>query len=330
VPVDRAFVAVERRSRARLVVLRALGMGDLLTSVPALRALARAYPDHWRLLAAPRALWPLVELIDSDGDPAIHEILDVGPLAPLRPVVHEPDVAVNLHGRGPESHRILEAVAPRRVIWFENVDVPASRGAPIWRSDEHEVKRWCRLLSEHGLPADPRRLELSEPGAAPGGLEDATIVHPGAASPARRWPADRFAQVARAEADRGRRVIVTGGPNERALVRSVARAAGLSTESALAGQTDLGALARVVAAAGRVICGDTGIGHLATALGTPSVLLFGPTPPGQWGPPRDREQHRVLWAGTQGDPHARRPDDGLLKIGPDQVLTALDSLPLAR
>jgi ADP-heptose:LPS heptosyltransferase len=319
-------VAVAGRSRPRLLVLRALGIGDLLTAVPALRALARAHPDHRRLLAAPAKLGPLVELIDVEGERAIDEIVDVGPLQRLPHRVREPDLAINLHGRGPQSHRLLQAVGPRSVVWFQNPEVPASRGAPSWRSEEHEVRRWCRLLSEYGLPADPRQLQLSAPGPVPHGVEDATIVHPGAASPARRWPADRFALIARAEADRGRRVIVTGGPDDQSLVGSVVRAAGLSPRSALVGKTDLGELARVVGAAGRVVCGDTGIGHLATALGTPSVLLFGPTPPAQWGPPEDRGQHRVLWAGTPGDPHGQRPDQGLLAIGPDQVLRALDAL----
>jgi ADP-heptose:LPS heptosyltransferase len=49
-----------------------------------------------------------------------------------------------------------------------------------------------------------------------------------------------------------------------------------------------------------VICGDTGVAHLATAYGTPSVVLFGPMPPALWGPPPERRQHLVLWRGTGG------------------------------
>jgi len=72
-----------------------------------------------------------------------------------------------------------------------------------------------------------------------------------------------------------------------------------------------------------VACGDTGMAHLATAMGTPSVVLFGPTPPGEWGPPADRPWHRALWAGRRGDPHAGAPDPGLLEIGPGDVAAAL-------
>jgi ADP-heptose:LPS heptosyltransferase len=94
----------------------------------------------------------------------------------------------------------------------------------------------------------------------------------------------------------------------------------------LAGRTDLRGLAETVAGAGRVVCGDTGVAHLATAFGTPSVVLFGPTPPSEWGPPPDRAQHRALWAGRRGDPHARTPDPGLLEIGVADVLAALSRL----
>ncbi|MBA2575354.1 MAG: glycosyltransferase family 9 protein, partial [Euzebyaceae bacterium] len=82
-------------------------------------------------------------------------------------------------------------------------------------------------------------------------------------------------------------------------------------------------LAAVVAAAGRVVCGDTGVAHLATAVGIPSVVLFGPVPPSRWGPPADRPRHRALWAGGTGDPHAPRPDPGLLRITVEDVVAAL-------
>jgi ADP-heptose:LPS heptosyltransferase len=81
-----------------------------------------------------------------------------------------------------------------------------------------------------------------------------------------------------------------------------------------------------VGAAARVVCGDTGVAHLATALGTPSVVLFGPTPPALWGPPSDRPWHRVLWAGVAGPAHGPRPDPGLLRISVGDVLDALASL----
>jgi ADP-heptose:LPS heptosyltransferase len=131
----------------------------------------------------------------------------------------------------------------------------------------------------------------------------------------------------RAVAHAGRRVAITGGPSERRLARDVAIWAGLPADAVLAGRTDLRDLAAVIGAAGRVVCGDTGVAHLATAFGVPSVLLFGPTSPETWGPRGADGRHRVLWAGRIGDPHGLLPDRGLLEIEASDVLAELASLP---
>src|SRR5690606_25199260 len=81
-----------------------------------------------------------------------------------------------------------------------------------------------------------------------------------------------------------------------------------------------------VARAELLICGDTGVAHLATALRTPSVLLFGPTSPAHWGPPAARTWHRVLWKGARGDPHASRIDPGLARITVGEVREAVAAL----
>jgi ADP-heptose:LPS heptosyltransferase len=305
--------------RPRVVALRALGLGDLLTAVPALRALADAFPLHRRILAAPAWLEPLARLSG-----AVDAVVPAAPLAPLELRLAGVDVAVNLHGRGPESHRVLLATGPPRLIAFANRDVPESHGMPEWRVDEHEVARWCRLLCETGVAADPRRLDVEVPSLrAREKVRGATVIHPGAASRARRWPPERFAAVARSELEAGRRVVVTGGRAEVDLARVVARRAGLADSAVLAGRTGLLELAAVVGAAGRVVCGDTGIAHLATALRTPSVVLFGPTSPARWGPPPDRPWHRALWTGKTGDPHGAVPDAGLLELQVEDVLAAL-------
>jgi ADP-heptose:LPS heptosyltransferase len=305
----------------RVLVLRALGLGDLLTGVPALRALRRHFPEHHLQLAAPRVLEPLARLTG-----AVDEVVDTAPLAPVDPMVEGADWAVNLHGRGPESIRLLAATRPERLLTFRHPEAPASVGGPAWRDDEHEVIRWCRLVAHNGIPADPFDLLVAAPvGGAPPELAGATVIHPGAASASRRWPPDRWARVARTERLLGRRVLVTGSNGEVDLARAVADGAGLDPEDVLAGRTDLWTLAAVIATAARVVCGDTGVAHLATAFGTPSVVLFGPTAPGRWGPPTG--PHRVLWRGREGDPHGDEVDPGLLGIEVGEVLAALADLP---
>jgi ADP-heptose:LPS heptosyltransferase len=306
--------------RPLLVAYRALGLGDLLTGVPALRALARAFPGHRRVLAAPAALAPLATLAG-----AAEAVVDTGALEPLPSELRDADVAVNLHGRGPQSHRVLLAARPRRLIAFASRE--AGVDGPAWRSREHEVERWCRLLGAAGIPADPDDLDLPQPTASPPrAAAGATLLHPGAASGARRWPIERWVEVARAERAAGRGVVITGSPAERARAAAVAAGAQLPASAVLAGRTSLLELAGAVAAAARVVCGDTGVAHLATALGTPSVVLFGPTPPSEWGPPPGRPRHAVLWAGRRGDPHASAPDAGLLALTPAQVRAALARL----
>ena len=306
----------------RVLVLRALGLGDLLTAVPALRALRAAYPSAAVTLATPAALEPLALLTG-----AVDEVAATAALAELDPALAGAELAVNLHGRGPESTRLLAATAPRRLIAFESEppqrgEAPLGPSAPAWRADEHEVRRWCRLLVESGIPADRTDLDLSPPPVS-SPAAGAVVLHPGAASESRRWPVQRWAEVARGLTAAGRSVVVTGARGEGALAAEVLERAGLPADRSLAGRTGLLELAALVAEASAVVCGDTGLAHLATAYRTPSVLLFGPTPPELWGPPAGRPQHAVLWTGRTGDPHGRTPDPGLLEISVDSVLTAL-------
>lgn len=304
--------------RGTVLVLRALGLGDLLTAVPALRALRRGFPAHRIALAAPGPLAPLAALTG-----AVDTVLPAHGLIPVPWPAHlgpRPDVAVNLHGRGPQSHRLLLALRPAQLMAFAHPAVAGVPGPP-WRQAEHEVSRWCRLAGWYGVPADPACLGLDEPAEAnpaPG----VTIIHPGAGSPARCWPARRFAGVAAALRRDGHRIVVTGDPSQSALARRVAALAGLPEENCLAGRTTVTELAALVAGARLVICGDTGIGHLATAYRTPSVVLFGPVSPARWGPPPDQACHVALWAGRTGDPHGRHGDPGLLEIAVPDVLRA--------
>jgi ADP-heptose:LPS heptosyltransferase len=302
-----------------LVALRAASLGDLLTAVPALHALRDAFPDHRRYLATSDTYAPLVELIGG------YELLDVTGRSQL-PDVEGLDVAVNLHGAGPQSHRALLALRPRALVAFSHPGV-FDKG-PEWKRNEHEVARWCRLVECVGIAADRHRLGIHVP---PDDLrlggDDVTIVHPGAGSPARRWPPDRFAAVCRAERARGRRVLITGLKSELRVARRVAADAGLPRDAVLAGALPLRDLVALVARAGRVVCGDTGIAHLATATGTPSVILFGPTVPACWGPPPERAHHIALWTGHHGDPHAVHCDPGLLELTVDDVCAALAQLP---
>jgi ADP-heptose:LPS heptosyltransferase len=305
-----------QRGRTALV-LRPLGLGDLLTGVPAIRGIRAAVPDHRLVLATTRALEPLAALID-----AVDEVLPAVELEPLDWAGPPPELAVDLHGKGPASHVVVAGLHPQRLLTFDSPGYPG----PTWYADEHEVRRWCRLVDE-GLDVrcDPDALDLRVPDVE-SPVRGVAVVHPGAAFPGRRWPAERFAVVARHLRAQGHDVRVTGGPAEVELARSVAAAAGLPDDAVLAGRTSSLELAAVVAAAAVVVCGDTGVAHLATAYRRPSVVLFGPVSPALWGPP-PRPQHVVLWHGDgTGDPHGTALDPALARITVDEVTAALDAL----
>src|ERR687889_1257610 len=303
------------------VVLRPLGLGDLLTGVPAIRAIRSAVPEHRLVLATTAALRPLAELVD-----AVDEVLPARELEPLDWNGPPPDLAVDLHGKGPASHVVVADLAPSRLLCFDSPGYPG----PTWYADEHEVRRWCRLVSEgFGVDADPDALDLAVPDVPPPAPAGVALVHPGAAFTGRRWPAERFAAVARHLAARGLDVRVTGGPTEVPLARAVAEGAGLGEGGVLAGRTTTLELAAVVAGARVVVSGDTGMAHVATAYRRPSVVLFGPVSPALWGPP-PRPQHVVLWHGDgTGDPWGTELDPALDKVTVDEVVDALDDL-LAR
>ena len=311
--------------RPVVLALRALGLGDFLTGLPALGDVKAALPGHEVVLAAPAVFAPLAPLT-----PAVDRLLPAAELAPVSPAPAGLDVAIDLHGNGPASRRLLSVLRPRQLHGFAD---PAGRlTGPRWVADEHEVARWRRLVREvlaapaGGWPGAEvagchavgcMRLP---PVATPDGL---TVLHPGAAAPSRRWPAARFAAVASALRRQGHRVVVTGGPAEAGLARAVATEAGVRALLGL----ELLELVALVGRARLVVCGDTGVAHVASNYRTPSVLLFGPVSPANWGPPPDGP-HRVLWHGDgTGDPHGEQTDPALLAITVEEVLDAVRQLP---
>ncbi|MEV8230813.1 glycosyltransferase family 9 protein [Streptomyces sp. NPDC079167] len=309
-------------SRPRVLVLRALGLGDLLAAVPALRGVRRAFPRHEIVLAAPSSL--------RDAALATEAVDTLLPASAPRRGVPEltgwqgapPDVAIDLHGNGSESHGALAALGPRRILSY-SCPSPGAAAPPVWRGEDHERERWCRLLKAYGIEADPRDVLLpSPPGPSP--APGAVVVHPGAEAAARRWPAGRFATVIRAVLATGRRVVVTGGPGEEALASAVADAAGDGTVEVLSGGLPFAELSALVAGAACLVSGDTGPAHLAVAHGTPSVTLFGPVAPRLWGPPPEDPRHTALWyPGPPGDPHGTTADPSLLRIGAGEVIASV-------
>jgi heptosyltransferase-2 len=173
----------------------------------------------------------------------------------------------------------------RRRLLTDAIPMPAPRRHQV---DEYLVlaERLAPCLDGRipGLAAPPpespervtvRRL-LGMAGVSPGG-GPVVGVHLGAAYGASKlWPVDRIVQLCRLLADRGQVPVLLGAPGDLDVARAVARETGARS---LVGQDNPELLTALLAELDMLVCGDTGVGHLAAALGTPVVALFGPTDP---------------------------------------------------
>jgi ADP-heptose:LPS heptosyltransferase len=167
-----------------------------------------------------------------------------------------------------------------------SVDYPGALLDVRHRVDDDlpEPERALSLARAAGfeLPAgDDGRLAVRRPLPPVDHEPGYVVLHPGASVPARAWPAQRCAEAVEALADAGHRVLVTGGPGERALTAAVAGRRGVD----LGGATTLAEMAALLDGAAAVVVGNTGPAHLAAAVGTPVVSLFSPVVPAErWAP----------------------------------------------
>ena len=292
--------------------------------MPALRAIADAFPDTRRILVAPGHLRALVDLIPWPDSPAF-DIVSVPALVPLPRSLERPEVAFNVHGPGPQSHAILRRLTPRRLVCFAS---PPLAPGPAWDLEQNEVARWCALLMHAGIPASPTRTRLWRP--EPAELaQGATLLHPGTEARAQRVPLSAWVGIARREAADGRMVLITGRRRQRARAEEVAERAGLPASAAIAGRTDLRQLARIVSGAARVLSTDGGIAPLAAAFGTPSVTLADPMAPHSLGLPRKNRRHRRI--DLPAGPGANGSDPSAASSAlTEEVLAELGRLPERR
>jgi ADP-heptose:LPS heptosyltransferase len=288
----------------RIVVLRGGGIGDVLFAVPALSALHAAYPDATITVltsASGRVLdgrlpFPVC-VVEMPWVAAIHEAAgaqrDDGFLTALRG--QRFDLAVQLHGGGRNSNPFLLGLGAAHTVGMRTPDAPALERSIDYVYYQHEVMRYLEVAALAGaapvalepelrvLPgdveaADAALVELpalsGNPESAAGAASPLVVMHPGATDPRRRWPADRFGQVAAALAGDGARVIVIGDARERELGGAVRAAAASDRVIDLVGALGLPALIGLLARAELFVGNDSGPRHVAQAVGTPTASIY--------------------------------------------------------
>ena len=301
----------------RIVVFRALMLGDMLCAVPALRALRHGYPDaEISLVCLPpmRALAQRLDCIDRcidfPGWPGLPETVpDVRALPDFLAQLQARryDLALQLHGSGVVCNPLVASFGARHTAGFAG---PAAwrpeadaRWYTAWPERGHEIDRLLRLTDHLGLERQGRQLEFPLHDADHDELaavwpeahsgKPYVCVHAGAQLPSRRWPTERFAAVADRLAESGRTIVLTGGAPEAPLVGRLAAQMRHPAVN-LVGRTSLWSLGALVAGAERVVCNDTGISHIAAALQVPSVVVSCGAEVERWAP-LDHALHTVLW-----------------------------------
>lgn len=296
------------RSARTLLAIRPDGMGDVLLTGPAVRAMARA--GRVAFLAGPagaaaaallpgvrRVLRCTIPWIDPDPGPMGMRTLArlVGSLEALH--TDEAVIFTSFHQSPLPMALVLRLAGVRRISAISE-DYPGSLLDVRHQvaGDPPEAERNLSLADAAGFrlpPEDDGRLAVRGPlpGAADlTGGGSYVVVHPGASVPARRPSAPVLGSIVAALTAAGRRVVITGAVAERPLAAKVCRHAGQADAGLVldvTGRTSLATLAAVLAAADVVVAPNTGAAHLAAAVGTPVVSLFAPVvPAARWAPYR--------------------------------------------
>ncbi|MBV9080420.1 MAG: glycosyltransferase family 9 protein [Elusimicrobia bacterium] len=289
----------------------------MLCVVPALRAVRTACPNSritliglpWAASFVSRFGAYVDDFIEFPGHPALPERV---PDADALPRFFEEskrrgfDVAIQLHGSGPVVNRLVEQMGARRSAgYFLTNEDHDSRGFYVrWPNGGHEIEKWLWLVRALGAPAAGQHLEFpvtdAERAEAETLLQSHGIeagryvcVHPGARLKSRRWHPERFAEVADFLASLGYQVIITGSEWERPLTADVRRRMRADSFD-LKGEVSLGGLAALIAGARLLVSNDTGVSHIAAAVGTPSVIVTTGSDPRRWSP-LDAERHATVY-----------------------------------
>jgi ADP-heptose:LPS heptosyltransferase len=299
----------------RIAVLRALYLGDFLCAEPALRALKTRFPLAELTLIALPWIEPLLRRYSSVDHflpfPGCRGIAEV----PYRPEATRAflamardarfDLAIQMHGSGPESNDFVAALGAPLSIGFSPTGSPSPLTLPVpYPGDHvHEARKWLGLVAHVGATGSPRPClpVLPEEEAAAdellAGLDRSrpiVALHAGARDPARRWPPERFAALAgELWGTRGCQVVLIGTETEaeaNGLILQACRAPLLDLHE----RTSLGSLAALLDRVDLLVTNDSGPSHVAWARSAPSVVLFGPTSPSRWAPLHDGLHRAVV------------------------------------
>lgn len=275
----------------KIAVLRGGGLGDLIFAIPAVSALKAAYPQatitllgtpaHRALIAATAGPVDDVQVLPfSEGVRPGPEDADELERFFEDMRNRQFDLAVQLHGGGRYSNPFLLRLGARHTVGTRTPDAASLERTTPYIYYQHEPLRALEVVGFAGaFPIDlEARLApapgLLDPGTSDGEARSLVVMHPGATDPRRRWPVERFAELAAACAADGFDVVVVGDDSEEELAERIVELAGSARVCSAAGKLEMAGLVALLARAVVVVGNDSGPRHLAQALGTPTVGIF--------------------------------------------------------
>jgi ADP-heptose:LPS heptosyltransferase len=307
----------------KIAVFRALQLGDMLCSVPALRALRRSYPEaEITLLGLPWAA-SFCERFSEYLDRFIHFPGFAG--LPEQPVnadswenfreqmqAEQFDLVLQMQGNGSIVNEMLENLQAGPVAGFHSTGNYGDDNFCLeYPTGISEIERHLRMLENLGIPSKGTELEFPVRESEIRHLHEFVpplprghyvCVHPGSRGAWRQWPPSHFACLADICAGKGHPIVVTGTKDEAAITSQVVELMDYPALD-LTGQTGLGEIGQLIKEAGMLISNCTGVSHIASAMGTSSIVISMDGEPERWGPLNKSLHKTIDWTGNPGFDH---------------------------
>jgi heptosyltransferase I len=325
----------------RFLVVRLGSLGDIVHAFPAVSGLRTSFPNaeviwlthpKWEFLIKTAGLATQIWSVDTRNWSNVRSIL-------TRIRKHRFEAAIDYQGLWKSAAIPFLAQIPRRIGFssetIREVGVPFLYTDRVRVSAERHIADQNAELSARAgaiiatgsvtlqVPEDDEKVVRAR--IAQYGTEEYIVLSPGGGWGSKCWPAGRYGVLAEKLFEQfGLRSVINVGPGEEHLATNVMRAAGNSQPIQFTGS--LGQLMALLKNASAVVAGDTGPLHLADALGTRVIAIFGPTDPARNGPYQG-SGIVLRWEGaTTTYKRETEPDESLLHISVDEVMSAIRGL----
>lgn len=330
------LVLMKLKNLKKIVVFRALQIGDMLCAIPAIRALHNAYPDAeitlvglpWAKMLVERFPEYFHSLITFPGYPGFPELpVDYFAFPDfLKKVQQEKfDFALQMHGSGTISNPLVDLFAVKHTAGFytKNNFCPNKDLFIEYPDNIHEIKRHLKLIEALGIteystdlefPITKKDIEDFEKSALPVTPNQYIIIHPGSRGVSRQWNPENFAAIGDYCFENGLQVVITGTRDEMEIVENVLRRM-KNKPIIAAGKTSLGAVAVLIKHAAALVSNCTGVSHIAAALKTKSIVISLDGEPYRWAPLNMSMHISIDWTTEADINNVRREIKSLLFNG---------------